>query len=278
MTPYTPEASNIKTPARTAKEQFDRQADHYNAQWNAWSEESLDWLRDHADARSEDVVLDVATGTGFTALAFAPRVRSVVGLDVSPGMLAKARQQAQEAGMANVTFQEGSAERLPFPNAAFDIVTCRIAAHHFLSVPQFLREAARVLKPGGRFLLADTTVPDDDPEADAWQNDVEARRDPSHVRCYTPREWRRFVEEAGYRFEQMDSAGGGIPIVMSRWLINAGCTPEQSDAVRRAFETAPAAAVRAFRIERLPDGDIRFVWQRAVLKAVWPSPATSPAG
>jgi ubiquinone/menaquinone biosynthesis C-methylase UbiE len=268
--------ASFKTPARTAKEQFDRQADHYNALWNAWSEESLAWLRDHADAKPEEVVLDVATGTGFTALAFAPRVRSVVGLDVSPGMLAKARQQAQEAGIRNVTFQEGSAERLSFPDAAFDIVTCRIAAHHFLSVPQFLREAARVLKPGGRFLLADTTVPDDDPEADAWQNDVEARRDPSHVRCYTPREWRRFVEAAGFVLERMDSAGG-IPIVMSRWLINAGCTPEQSADVGRAFAEAPAAAVRAFRIERLPDGDVRFVWQRAVLKAVRLSPAISPA-
>src|SRR5262249_47907091 len=102
----------FKTPTRTSKEQFDRQADYYDAQWNAWSKESLAWLLDHADATLEDVVLDVATGTGFIALAFASRVRSVVGLDVSPGMMAKARQQAQEQGIVNVTFQEGSAELL----------------------------------------------------------------------------------------------------------------------------------------------------------------------
>ncbi len=76
-------------------------------------------------------------------------------------------------------------------------MTCRIAPHHFLDIQKFLTETARVLKPGGRFVLVDTTVPDDSPEAAGWQNAVEAVRDPSHVRNYTPDEWRQMTEAAG---------------------------------------------------------------------------------
>jgi ubiquinone/menaquinone biosynthesis C-methylase UbiE len=254
-------------PIRTSREQFDRQAEHYDTQWNTWSEESLAWLLANADCRPTDAALDVATGTGFTALAFAPQVGSVVGLDVSPGMLAQARQRAQAQGLANVRFQEGEAEHLPFPDASFDLVTCRIAPHHFLSVPRFLSESARVLKPDGRFLLADTCVPDDVSEVDRWQNGVEALRDPSHVRNYTLREWRQFVEAAGLHVERITDMGGGIPLTLNDWIVKAGCTPEQAAAVRREFETAPASAVQTFQIAHHTDGDVGFVWQRVLLRA-----------
>ena len=126
---------------RTSAEQFDQQAAHYNSQWNKWSEASLNWLLDHSEAGAEDRVLDVATGTGFTALAFAARVKEVIGLDVSEGMLAQARANAQAEALANVTFQKGAAESLPFPDASFDKVTCRVAPHHFLSITQFCAES-----------------------------------------------------------------------------------------------------------------------------------------
>src|SRR5215470_7949201 len=112
---------------RTAQEQFDRQASHYNEQWNAWSEDSLRWMLEHAGCQPSHDVLDVATGTGFTALAFAPFARDVTGIDISEGMLEHARAKAP----ANVTFRNGSAEDMPFGDAEFDIVTCRVAPHHF---------------------------------------------------------------------------------------------------------------------------------------------------
>lgn len=259
---------NINTPQRSAKEQFDRQAEHYNAQWNTWSEESLRWLLENAAPQPTDRVLDIATGTGFTALAFAPYVAEVIGLDVSTGMLEQARKHAAEQGVTNTDFQEGPAERLPFPDASFDLVICRIAPHHFLSITKFVHEVARVLKPGGRFLVADTSVPDNDPEADHWQNTVEAIRDPSHVRNYTPSEWQTFVADAGLTIEATNDSGG-IPITLNDWLLKAGCTPEQVDTVHLEFAAATPAIVETYQI-RFLSNDIAFVWRRFAFKATKP--------
>lgn len=255
------------SPTRTAKDQFDKQASEYNAQWNTWSEEALNAMLDAAQPKMADVVLDVATGTGFTALAFAPHVRSVVGMDVSSGMLGQAEKHAAGRGITNAVFQEGAAESLPFADASFDLVTCRIAPHHFLSVPKFLTETGRVLKLGGRFVLADTTVPDDVPEAADWQNRVEAVRDPSHVRNYTPGEWRQMAEAAGLTVTECRADGGGITIPLSDWLIKAGCTPAQSAEVRRAFAEAPESAKQAFQIRADADSETVFTWPRVLLKA-----------
>ena len=256
------------TPRRSAKEQFDKQATEYNAQWNTWSEEALNALLDAAQPKPTDAVLDVATGTGFTALAFAPWVQSVIGLDVSPGMLRQAEGYAAEQGITNAIFQEGAAEALPFPDASFDLVTCRIAPHHFLSVPKFLSETARVLMPGGRFVLADTTVPDGQPEAADWQNAVEAVRDPSHVKNYTPSEWRQLAEAAGLAVTECHTEGNGITIPLTDWITKAGCTPEQATDVRRRFDHAPESARAAYQIRRGADGDTVFTWPRVLLRAL----------
>lgn len=254
-------------PARSAREQFDRQATEYNAQWNTWSEETLNSMLALAECLPKFRVLDVATGTGFTALAFAPFVHSVVGLDVSPGMLRQAEKYAAERGVTNASFQEGAAESLPFADASFCLVTCRIAPHHFLDVQKFLEETARVLKPGGSLVLADTTVPDESQEAADWQNAVEAVRDPSHVRNYTPGEWRQRTEAAGLTVAECHTEGSGITIPLSDWLVKAGCTPEQSAEVRRRFAEAPDSARKAFQIATDADGETVFTWQRVLLKA-----------
>lgn len=249
----------------TSQEQFDRQAAHYNAQWNQWSEKSLRWLLERAQCGPGNRLLDVATGTGFTALAFAPLVAQVVGMDVSEGMLSRARAQA--ARFPNVTFEQGAAEELPFPDSSFDLVTCRVAPHHFLSVQKFLAESHRVLRAGGRLLVADTSVPDDLSEADAWQNRVELLRDASHIRNYSPREWSAFVEQAGFEVKEIDRCDESVPITLDDWLQKSGCTGPAAEGVRRMFAEAPEAARREFAIHALPDGDTGFQWMRVVFAA-----------
>lgn len=247
----------------SARDQFNRQAAHYNQQWNEWNRENLRWLLARAEPGAR--VLDVATGSGFTAIAFADTAREVVGVDVSQGMLAQARNNS--AGRNNVSFQEAPAERLPFPDSSFDVVTCRVAAHHFPSVPAFAGEAYRVLAPGGKLLIADTCVPDDAPDLDAWQNEVELVRDPSHVRNYSPREWRSFLESAGFTVEEMTDQDGSVPITFDDWLKKAGCAGERAERARHLFTSAPPAARRIFHIQTLESGDLAFAWTRVLIAA-----------
>ena len=143
--------------------------------------------------------LDVATGAGHTALALAPHVEHVVASDITGEMLAEAGKLAAQRGLANVETAHADAAALPFPDESFDLVTCRLAAHHFPDPAAFVAESWRVLKPGGVFALVDNISPDADilpgasrEEADrtaADYNAYEKLRDPSHGRCLSLAEW-----------------------------------------------------------------------------------------
>jgi len=140
--------------------------------------------------------LDIATAAGHTALAFAPHVRSVVASDLTPEMVELAATRATDVGLENVTAQLADAEDLPFDDDSFDLVTSRIAPHHFPNPPTFVAEVARVLRPGGVFGLVDNIVPNDASTA-ATYNAWEKRRDPSHARALSMGEWRSLIEAAG---------------------------------------------------------------------------------
>jgi ubiquinone/menaquinone biosynthesis C-methylase UbiE len=143
-------------------------------------------------------VLDVGTGPGHTAFAFAPYADAVIGLDPTPEMLGVLRAESVRRGIDRVVGVEGYAEALPFADGTFEGVATRSAAHHFRSVPRFLAEARRVLAPDGWLLVVDT-VGVDDAEADDQLDRIEFQRDPSHVRDYTRGRWLKMVAEAGFK-------------------------------------------------------------------------------
>ncbi|MBV9279671.1 MAG: class I SAM-dependent methyltransferase, partial [Chloroflexi bacterium] len=87
-------------------------------------------------------VLDVGCGAGHTALTLAPRVASVVAIDLTDEMLDQGRRLAAERGLGNVRFVRGDAERLDYPDASFDVVTSRYSAHHFPHPARALAEIA----------------------------------------------------------------------------------------------------------------------------------------
>jgi ubiquinone/menaquinone biosynthesis C-methylase UbiE len=202
-------------------------------------------LAELAGLTGAERVLDVATAVGHTALALAPRAREVVGVDLTPAMLEEARRQAAARGIANVAFQEADAERLPFPDASFDVVSCRIAAHHFPDVGAFCRESARVLLPGGRLLVVDNVAPEDD-ELDAFINEVDKRRDPSHCREYRLSEWTAFFAAAGLTFTVAREFV--TPIDREDWLERMNVPPPVAEELRQRFRTAPARVREAFGI------------------------------
>lgn len=141
-------------------------------------------------------VLDIATGGGHTALAFAQAGANVTATDLTPNMLSAAQAHIEAQDINDVSFQEANAEDLPFEAESFEIVTCRIAPHHFADPKAFVHEVARVLKPGGSFLLIDNIAPLDSELAKAM-NFIEKTRDPSHVEAYSLMTWFDWLSGAG---------------------------------------------------------------------------------
>jgi ubiquinone/menaquinone biosynthesis C-methylase UbiE len=186
-------AEEIKERVRTA---FGAAAESYVTSERHRSGDDLAVLVDWAQPVATDRALDISTGGGHAALAIAPHVHSVAVTDLTPRMLATARTFLTEQGVTTATYVIADAERLPFLDASFDLVTVRIAPHHYADAPRAAREMARVLTPGGRLLFIDNIAPED-PELDQTMNDWERRRDPSHVRAYTETEWRSMLAQAG---------------------------------------------------------------------------------
>src|SRR5260370_29443684 len=160
---------------------FARTAESYVSSSSHGTGDDLKRLIDLGEWNPQQQAVDIATGGGHTALAVAPHVAQITVTDLTPRMLEKAREFLLAQGVTNAQFQVADAEQLPFATASFDRVTCRIAAHHFPNVAQSVKEVARVLKPGGLYLLIDCMTPDDQ-ELDSFDNTVEKWRGSSSGR------------------------------------------------------------------------------------------------
>jgi SAM-dependent methyltransferase len=258
---------NLDPTQRAAQEQFGRRSDQYGKghilEQVADVTAALPWLRLPARAR----VLDVATGGGHTGLFFAGLGHDVTLGDLAQPMLDAAARTAAERGLRVATRQH-PAEAMPYAAGVFDLVTCRIAPHHFTSPADFVRETARVLKPGGQFLLIDGTVEDGEPEAEAWMHAVEKFRDPSHNRLLTPDAWRSLCAAAGLAVEQVVVTPFKQPDL--EWYFAVAATPAANRReVLRLVEAAPPAARRLFLLGE-EDGKTVWWWRRLTLVAAKP--------
>lgn len=240
---------------------FGKRAQAYVASKSHAGGSDLDRLVQWARAGTPGKVLDLATGGGHTALALARVARRVVAADLTEPMLKAARQFIREKGMENVTFVAGDAEALPFRDETFDLVTCRIAPHHFADVQLAVREVARVLKPGGSFLLQDILGPDNS-ELAAFITEVERRRDPTHVRAYPHGEWKAFLGAA--RLTVIDEAVVSTVREWEDWCARTRVTAETKADLEQFVRGAPAHVLEAFAF-RIEDGRILNFTDRMLL-------------
>jgi SAM-dependent methyltransferase len=180
-------------------------------------------------ATGAETALDVATGGGHVARRLREAGLRVVTTDAAPGMEPDVVCRGEE---------------LPFAGGSFDVVACRIAAHHFADARAAVHEMARVARRS--VLVVDNRYGGDSLE------EAERVRDPSHVRCYSEDEWRTMLEEAGLRVEDVRVIEHRIEL--EPWLERAGCTGDA------------AARVRELAADRIEDGWITL--DRLALRGV----------
>jgi SAM-dependent methyltransferase len=188
---------------------------------DVWSDRAEAYRRSAIHAAGEDLdlvvewcepgpgvtILDVATGGGHVARRLREAGATVVTTDPAPGMGADTTAPA---------------ESLPFADASFDAVACRLAAHHFADVLAAVKEMARVAR--GRVVICDNTfVSESSEEADRV-------RDPSHVRNYAVAEWESFFELTGLKIAEEKYFTR--PLEIEPWLARVDCTGEDAARVR----------------------------------------------
>ena len=254
-------------PTTSARDQFGRQAAFYAISPAHRHGENLAAIQELAERDRFGRSIDIATGAGFMAFIMAAQSQAVLATDIALPMLHQTRRLAQERGLANVGLALLAAEALPFQDASLDAVSCRTAAHHFQDLGKFLDETARVLRPGGVFLLVDTVTPEE-PDTAAWMNDVELLRDHSHVRDLSPSEWHSAIQARGLRIT--DSILTRTRLEFNDWVLRSGSLPDEVARLRKDFLSASPAVKEAFETAPNADGDISFSWPSLVLRAVRP--------
>lgn len=249
---------------QASREQFDRQSRNYGKSHILADTSDLDAALAGLALPAPGPALDVATGGGHTAVWLAERGWTVTASDLSPAMLERASELAA-AHQVPVKTARHEAERLPYPDATFRLVSCRVAAHHFSHPEAFVAEVARVLAPEGIFLFIDGSVPDGEPEAEAWIHAVEKARDPSHGQFLSPNAWGGLCQAAGLEILKSGTTPFKQPDL--EWYFEtAGTPPANRDEVRRLIRSAPEAAVRAFGLAE-EDGKSVWWWPRLTLVA-----------
>jgi SAM-dependent methyltransferase len=236
----------------SSRDQFNKQAALYATSPVHRFGPSLPVLLEMAAPKPVDLVLDVATGTGNTALALAPQVLRVVGLDIASAMLDQARARAQAEKIENAEFLSGSAEELPFPNAEFSLVVSRHAPHHFHRLEKFLSEVRRVLKPEGRFVVADQISPS--AQVADWVDRWERTRDPSHFKQRTVAEWKEMAAAAGFSWIQDEAVPYELPF--DWWVKQAGCVEKTVQELQEQASTADEVVRSEVGIKFNPSGGV----------------------
>jgi ubiquinone/menaquinone biosynthesis C-methylase UbiE len=246
---------------QTVQTQFGANAENYARSAVFARSESLTEMIEVVHAQPTWEALDVATGGGHCAFAFAPLVKHVIATDITVPMLRAAERVAQERGLSNIRFEQADAESLNYPDGCFDLVTCRIAAHHFGDVGQSVREMARVCKPGGLVAVIDGIAPSERAAADeinAW----EIARDPSHVALLTINGWSSLFCAAN--LDGVHLSKHLMELDFDDHMGRAGVDAQTAEQLRARLLTG-SPVMRDWLKPRQKDGRLTFDWPLLVI-------------
>jgi len=190
--------------------------------------------------------LDVGCGAGHLSFAVAEALASVVAVDPSLNMLATVNRAANEKGLTNIQTLQATAESMPFDDDRFCVVASRYSAHHWLKLPEALKEMRRVVKPGGYLLMIDIEG-DENPLVDTYLQTIEVLRDRSHIRDRSPSEWERLITDAG--FSAIEHQNWVTRLEFEPWVTRMRTSPERIAMIRTVQQEAPAEVRQALAIE-----------------------------
>jgi ubiquinone/menaquinone biosynthesis C-methylase UbiE len=244
------------------RQEFTKQADAYAANPVIASQDRATQLVRVVQPTPHDRVLEVATGPGYVAMAFATCCREVVGVDLTEAPLVIAEKTRQERGLANVRFETADANQLSFADATFDVVVCRFAFHHFPEPQRVLSEMVRVCRRAGTVAIEDLVV-SEHPERAAFHNRLENLRDPSHTAAMPLSRLLSLFAAAGLEVERVQS--GTFPQSLERWLQNAQTPPDKASQVRNMVERDAAEDLSGLYPFRNPDNQWCFTQRTAVV-------------
>jgi SAM-dependent methyltransferase len=168
-----------------------------------------------------------------------------VAYDLSTEMVDIVTNEARRRDLRNVVAKEGQVESLPFEDASFDWVCTRYSAHHWTEIRTALGEARRVLKRGGGLIAMDTCAPTN-PLFDTHLQTIELLRDGSHVRNYTPTEWKSMLTEGGFAVGAEST--WKLPLDFNAWIVRMKTPAVYVDAIRSLLQNAPREVVDYFRV------------------------------
>jgi ubiquinone/menaquinone biosynthesis C-methylase UbiE len=253
----------MSTHNETVRESFTTQAHAFAA--NPWvtDERRIQRLVSAARLKGTERVLDVATGPGYIAEAFAKTAREVEGMDLTEAMLGIARKRTEERGVKNISFRTGDAQKIPFEKEQFDVVVCRLALHHVQEPSKVVREMSRVCRPKGTVVVEDIFASEHRERAE-YQDRWEILRDASHVRTLPLSELLQLFRDAGLETETVTTADDLRPEV-ERWLATTKTPADKAAAARHLLEEDflhDLSGTRPFRDER---GALYFHARTAIL-------------
>jgi ubiquinone/menaquinone biosynthesis C-methylase UbiE len=225
---------------------FSHSAERYLISTDHQSGSDLEVIRQVASQQSPAVTVDVATGAGHALAAAGPFSKSCVAVDLTMEMLQVTREHLFGAGLANVQFIQSAADHLPLANSTASLLTCRIAPHHFPSVPGFLDEVVRVLEPEGRCVIIDSVVPEE-ADIDRFINEIERLRDPSHVRSHTLKQWLNLFEKTGFETISVQLFERIHPF--QEWAARTGLDEDGIRALEEKFQQASPDIQEKFKVQ-----------------------------
>ncbi|MCP2033872.1 ubiquinone/menaquinone biosynthesis C-methylase UbiE [Planomicrobium sp. HSC-17F08] len=234
------------------KSVFGKNADKYVTSDIHAKGDDLPLLAEWLQLEKESSVLDIATGGGHVSRALAPHAGTVVSTDLTEAMLENTAKHLKE-DFGNILYVIADAEGLPFLPESFDAAVCRIAPHHFPHPEKFIRETARVLKPGGKFILIDNIAPEEN-ELALFMNTTEKLRDASHARCLSKNEWRQLLQENDLK--EIQSLDRKKNFQYPTWVRRTAESEEQIQRVEKHLLGAGAAAQEYFQID-VQNGEVQ---------------------